>query len=231
MKLIEQEILQKIQTALGSNILTYYQGEVLMVPQNYLPAVMVFGTTTKISARDTLKDQIESSITVRIVANIMASVKQTGIPVANYMPVSLGTAFQSGETVTGLTSSATATLATKSATKLQLEYVSGTFTNEVVVGGTSGATATATLGQLSSFIENQYQLRQLMEGRNPDTGLYLTNSVVAALRQKSALHGTYYYYDNNVAINYKTIQSGEFFYTMADLTLTAVTDLLSRPAT
>ena len=232
MKLVEQEILQKVQAALGDDILTYYMGEVLVPPQNYLPALMVFGTGSKISARDTLKDQIESSVTIRVVFNVMANVREKGSPRATYIPVSGGGGtFQVGETVTGITSSATATLATKSSTNLQLEYVTGSFTNEVVLGSTSGATTVAVVGQESMFIETQYKLRQAVEGRDPDTGLFKANSIMGAIRSRTALRGNYYYYTGNVNVTYKTLASGDFFYVTADITLSTVSDLVARPTT
>lgn len=78
MDLIEAEILGKLQTAMGAAITTYYQGEVKVPPQSYLPALMVFGTDTLIEARDTLKDVQTRKITVRIVMNVMAFVDQAG---------------------------------------------------------------------------------------------------------------------------------------------------------
>lgn len=80
MTLVEAEILGKLQSGIGSAIKTYYQGEVVVPPQSYLPCLMVFGTGSDLKARDTLKDIITYRITVRIVIDLNAYVTDAGMP-------------------------------------------------------------------------------------------------------------------------------------------------------
>lgn len=164
MNLVEREILTALSTAIGSNadtgFLSYYQGEVKVVPQSYLPALMVFGTESVTTPKDTLNDIQQFTLTIRAVINLMAFVDEAG----------------TGDT-----------------------------------------------------IKSQYHLRELMEGTDPATGLYKSNSVLGVLRAKSgSLLGTYYKFIGNIRISYRTITAGQFFYVAADATVTAQSELRPR---
>lgn len=78
MNLVEREILTKLQTALTTQIKSYYQGEVKVVPLSYCPALMVFGTNSTIDWRDTAYDLENFTLTIRVVMNLMAFVDEAG---------------------------------------------------------------------------------------------------------------------------------------------------------
>lgn len=78
MNLVEREILTKLQVALTTQIKSYYQGEIKVVPQSYLPALMVFGNNSSVDWRDTAYDLEEFTITVRVVMNLMTFVDEAG---------------------------------------------------------------------------------------------------------------------------------------------------------
>lgn len=68
-----------------------------------------------------------------------------GIGTIDYVITSPNQDFQSGETITGVSSSATAVVTQNVGTLLVFDTISGTFTpGETITGGTSGATATVT---------------------------------------------------------------------------------------
>ena len=231
--IVELELLGKLQKAFGSMFLTYYLEEVKAVPKQYLPALMVFCTQTDVIAKDTLKDQHKHSITIRVVDNVMSYVDEKGIKQGHLMPFTspIGV-FRPGETVTGGTSHATTTVIESPNTNdyiLSDVWVRTFQSAETITGSTSGATAH--LGSSSQFgmLQAPLNLRQLVEGRDPVTKLLLPNSVLGVLRNKVNLRGVYYYFSNDIKIQYKTITHGQFFYVAADIILSATTDLIQRP--
>jgi hypothetical protein len=74
-------------------------------------------------------------------------------------------------------------------------------------------------------ISAQQAIINLMEERNTD-GTLKDATVLGTLRNN--VRGTDYLYNNDITIEYKTIERGEFFYYQADCNLTATTDLLTR---
>lgn len=152
-----KELIILLKANLFQKIETYYQGEVIVNAKSYMPALMVFGNTTSVVAKDTCNDQFEYDITIRVVDNIM-------------------------------------------------EYVSDRGTGEI--------------------IKSQESLISIMEARNID-GTLAIDTVLGTLRAN--VRGTKFLYNNDITVEYRAIQTGEFFYVQAELNLTAVTDLIPRP--
>lgn len=152
-----QELIGKLKANLCQKIQTYYQGEVIINAKSYMPALMVFGNSTNVIAKDTCNDQFEYNITIRVVDNIM-------------------------------------------------EYVSDKGTGEI--------------------IKAQESLVNIMEARNDD-GTLAIDSVLGTLRAN--VRGTKFLYNNDITVEYRAIQTGEFFYVQAEMNLTATTDLIPRP--
>lgn len=76
---ILDEIKTDLSTAIGSTtIKTYYTGEILLIPQSYLPALMVFGTETNIIPKSTAKDQTTHRITIRVVHSLVTKLDEAG---------------------------------------------------------------------------------------------------------------------------------------------------------
>lgn len=83
-------VLSSIKTLLSDSINTgkattdndyvksFYQGEVFLVPQSYLPAIMVIGKQTRQSAHGTGKDQAVYSITIRCVVDVKREFTEDG---------------------------------------------------------------------------------------------------------------------------------------------------------
>lgn len=157
MNRVLSEFKTKLSTAIGSTLIkSYYQGEVVVVPQSYLPALMIFGNSTEVVAKSTAKDQYKYDITVRVVIDLKLYLKESG----------------TGETLAA-----------------------------------------------------QQAIINLMEERNTD-GTLKAATVLGCLRDN--VRGTDYLFNNDINIEYKTIQRGEFWYYQADCNLTATTDLLTR---
>lgn len=235
MNLIESELLNKFIAAIGTSPLTgfasYYQGEADTIPQDHCPALMVFAPSEEIASKDTASDIIRATLTVRAVVNVMQYVKETGTLTGYSVALSsVSGTFQVGETVTGATSAATATITAVDTNRITIGAWSASPTAlETITGATSGATAT--LGAMApvSRIQAQYQLRQLMAGRDSSTGEFLPNTVVGVLRNKAQLMGTFYKYNDNLKIEYRTIKQGDFFYVVAECNVTVVSELIRRP--
>jgi len=156
MNLVLAELKSILSTAIGASIKAYYQGEVAVVPQSYLPALMIFGRSTNVVAKSTAKDQYQYNITIRVVIDLKKYLSESG----------------TGDT-----------------------------------------------------IKAQEALINLMEERNSD-GTTKAATVLGALRDN--VRGTQYIFNNDITIEYSTIQQGEYFYYKADCNLTATTDLLTR---
>jgi len=156
MNLVLAELKSILSTAIGASIKAYYQGEVAVVPQSYLPALMIFGRSTNVVAKSTAKDQYQYNITIRVVIDLKKYLSESG----------------TGDT-----------------------------------------------------IKAQEALINLMEERNSD-GTTKAATVLGALRDN--VRGTQYLFNNDITIEYSTIQQGEYFYYKADCNLTATTDLLTR---
>lgn len=75
-------------------------------------------------------------------------------------------------------------------------------------------------------IAHTEDLMKIMEERN-DNGTYKANTVVGALR--AHVRGTNYLFNNDISVEYKIIQQGEYFVCRADLKIKATTDLYLRP--
>jgi len=156
MNRVLSELKTKLSTAMTTSIKQYYQGEVVVVPQSYLPALMVFGNSTEVVAKSTAKDQYKYNITIRVVIDLKLYLSEAG----------------TGDT-----------------------------------------------------IKAQQAIINLMEERNTD-GTLKANTVLGTLRDN--VRGTDYLFNNDINIEYKTIQRGEFWYYQSDCNLTATTDLLTR---
>jgi len=65
-------------TDLSAKFTTFYKGEVAIVPQSYLPALMVFGNQTTVVAKSTAKDQYVYDITARAVIDLKLYLKESG---------------------------------------------------------------------------------------------------------------------------------------------------------
>lgn len=233
MNLVENELLGKFIAAIGTDpntgFASYYQGDVDVVPQDHCPALMVFAQRETISARDTASDIIEALVTIRAVLNVMQHVSESGNITSFIASISgtIGT-FQIGETVKGV-SGAEATIIAVGTGTLTLSIWSATPTaGEMITGMTSGATAT--LGTMApvGIIQSQYHLRQLMAGRNPSTNEFLPNSIAGVLRNRAQLNGLHYKFNKDLAIEYKTIQQGQFFYVTAECDVKIVSELTRR---
>jgi len=61
-----------------TKIKSFYQGEVMPVPQSYLPAMMIFGNSTEIIAKTTAEDQFVYDITIRVITDIKKQLKTAG---------------------------------------------------------------------------------------------------------------------------------------------------------
>ena len=79
------------------------------------------------------------------------------------------------------------------------------------------------------IIKAQEDLYRLMEDRNSSNQPTAT-SVLGVLRKTSNIGGTRYKFNNNISIEYGEIQTGEFFYSAAIMTLDLATDLIQRPS-
>jgi len=156
MNRVLSEIKTLLSTAMTTSIKQYYQGEVAVVPQSYLPALMIFGNGTEVVAKSTAKDQYRYNITIRVVIDLKLYLKESGT---------------------------------------------------------------------SDTIKAQQAIINLMEERNTD-GTLKDATVLGTLRNN--VRGTDYLFNNDITIEYQTIQRGEFFYYQADCNLTATTDLLTR---
>jgi len=153
------ELKEKLEDALKADVIRkFYQGEVLLVPQSYLPALMVFGNSTTVVAKSTACDQFVYDITIRIIFDIKKVFSENG------------------------------TKETLQAPELMAE---------------------------------------IMEGKQND-GTLRADSVLGVLRKVSNVRGTNFLFNNDIKIDYKTIQKGEFFYFQADCNLTATSDLIKR---
>lgn len=81
---VENEIkeLLKAASGLGSGgsprIKSFYQGDVALPPQSYLPALMVFGTSEQVIAKSTSSDQYQYELTVRVVIDLKKYFDQAG---------------------------------------------------------------------------------------------------------------------------------------------------------
>lgn len=75
-------------------------------------------------------------------------------------------------------------------------------------------------------LKAQQALINLMEERET-TGVLKTATVLGVLRAN--ITGTDYLFNNEITIQYSTIQTGEWFYWKAECLVKATTDLLVRP--
>src|SRR3989344_3978454 len=148
MNRVLSEIKTLLSTAMTTSIKQYYQGEVAVVPQSYLPALMIFGNGTEVVAKSTAKDQYRYNITIRVVIDLKLYLKESGT---------------------------------------------------------------------SDTIKAQQAIINLMEERNTD-GTLKDATVLGTLRNN--VRGTDYLFNNDITIEYQTIQRGEFFYYQADCNLT-----------
>ena len=155
------EIKGYLSAALTTKFTTYYKGEVIIVPKSYLPALMVWGNSTKVVARTTSQDQYSYGITIKAVVDINKYVNEAGT-------------------------------------------------------GTS--------------VKAQEDLYKLMEERDPTTNQPIATCVLGVLRKVENISGVKYLYNNDIDIQYSTIQTGEYFYCTATMTLNLVTDLINRPS-
>lgn len=62
----------------SDRIKTFYIGEVAIVPQSYMPALMVIPNSTSVIAKSTAKDQYEYNITVRVVIDLKKFLSTSG---------------------------------------------------------------------------------------------------------------------------------------------------------
>jgi len=233
MNLVEQELLRKLATAMGSSFGSYYQGEVKVPARPYLPALMIFGEETNIVSQGTLKDRYKMKITIRAVIDIFEHFEDKGNVNGHNLILSSNTGtFVAGEVITGQTSTVTSMVTVGGTAFLVVGNWGATQTmvaGESILGASSGATGVISSVLYNGIIRAQYQLRELMEGRNSTTGLLNSNSVLGVLRNRANLRGTYYYFSENITIVYKTIQTGEVFYVAAEARIEAETDLITRP--
>ena len=116
--------------------------------------------------------------------------------------------------VYGITTTQTA----KSTAKDQAVYVIGI---RIVVDVTSKFTTAGT----GVIIKAQKDIIDLMEERSTG-GIAVADSVLGTLRRN--IKGTDYLFNNDVEINYETIEKDGFFYSVAEMRLRAVTDLVLR---
>jgi hypothetical protein len=72
----------------------------------------------------------------------------------------------------------------------------------------------------------QEDLINIMEARNED-GSLASDSVIGVLRAN--VRTNKFLYNNDITAEYRAIQTGEFFYVQAEVSLSAVTDLIPRP--
>lgn len=233
MNLVEAEILGKLAGAIGSGFNSYYQGEVKIPARPMLPALILFGEETEIISQGTLKDRYRMGITIRAVVDLMNFVKDDGNIFAHNLVFSSSTGtFVAGENISGQTSNIITTVTTGGTAFLVVGTWGSTQTmvvGEQVVGASSGATGIVSSILNRSMVDAQYQLRELMEGRDPNTNMLLPNSVLGVLRHKDNLRGQYYYFSDNTKISYHVIQNAEFFYVAAEMHIEAETDLIQRP--
>lgn len=67
-----------LEGAMSGVISTFYQGEVKLVPQSYLPALMVMPVSTNVIAKSTACDQYQYTVKVRIVTDIKKNLDEAG---------------------------------------------------------------------------------------------------------------------------------------------------------
>lgn len=78
---VELEIRDLLETNLGSLFKKYYTGRVATLPINYLPVLMVYGTTTElVNPLTTCKDRFHHTINVEIVTTAFGKVNQAEDP-------------------------------------------------------------------------------------------------------------------------------------------------------
>lgn len=152
------ELLDLLQAGVGANITSYYQGEVLLVPQSYLPALMIWGKSTEVIAKSTACDQSKYTIGIRVVVDLKKYVDVAGV---------------------------------------------------------------------TEIIKAQEALINIMEERTD--GVPDADTVLGVLRDVDNIRGIDYLFNNEITINYSTVQRGEFFYAQAEMELNATTDLRPRP--
>ncbi len=78
---------------------------------------------------------------------------------------------------------------------------------------------------VTEVLKAQEAIINLMEERSSD-GTTKAATVLGCLRDN--VRGTNYLYNNDITIEYKTIERGEFFYYQAECRLSATTNLLTR---
>lgn len=74
-----------------------------------------------------------------------------------------------------------------------------------------------TEGGQKETIEHQYELADMMQGRDAD-GKYKADSVAGVLRKRANIRGENYIFNDNIEVSYSVIQQGEFFYVKAEAT-------------
>ena len=79
-----QTILDLMKATINDNstqIKTFYKGKVNpeVVPMDYLPALMVYGNSTSVSALSTCKDQYVYDITIKLVDNLKNYLSTSGV--------------------------------------------------------------------------------------------------------------------------------------------------------
>lgn len=144
-------------TALSAKFTEIYQGEVLVVPKSYCPALMVYPISTEVVAKSTAKDQFVYTIGIRAIVDLKKYLTESG----------------TGDTIKAM---------------------------EAIVN--------------------------LMEERESN-GTLKAATVLGVLRAN--IRTAEFLFNNNIRINYSSVREGEWFYLKAETTLTATTDLLTRP--
>lgn len=153
------ELKALLVAALAAKFTTIYKGEVAVVPRSYLPALMIWPSSTKLIAKTTTQDQYTYEVNLRAVVDLNKYLDEDG----------------TGDT-----------------------------------------------------IKAQEALTELMEARDTDS-IPKNDSVLGVFRKVSNIGGVRYLYNNDVTITYKIIQTGEYFYCKAEMTLQFVTALINRP--
>lgn len=157
MNLVLAKLKTLFDTALSAKFTEIYQNEVLIVPQSYLPALMVFPISTKVVAKSTAKDQYVYTIGIRAIVDIKKYVTENGT---------------------------------------------------------------------ADKIKAMEAIVNLMEERNAD-GTLVAATVLGVLRAN--IRAEEFLFNNDIDIRYSAVREGEWFYQKAEITLTATTDLLTRP--
>lgn len=100
------------------------------------------------------------------------------------------------------------------------------YTHNIVVRVVYDVTQFYTEEGVDKVIKAQQELMNIIAEQETD-GTLKDGTIIAALRKN--IRGQYYLFNDQIEIEYKTLESQKYFYVSADISLIATTDLILRP--